>query len=402
MARLIKGATAVALGLSLAAAARSGEALHVDLAKDASTPTLVYDDARGYGFEPGSPRSRFSMKAGEGNFRVTARFTRAPPASGTLIIRAEQRRHMFTTGPDADGRAWPTSTSFVVNVRTPALPALPENATGGSGVALKSRELGSATWDDKLSLEFSPDAAAIESLTIEAVSVPTLYLAGDSTVTDQPLAPNGSWGQFLTLFFDDRIALANHAESGETLKSFVTEMRLAKLLSTLRGGDWVMIQFGHNDQKTQWPQTYADADSTYRAWLRTYIAEIRRSGATPLLVTSPERRNFDERGHIVPSLGGYPEAMRAVARDEHVALIDLNAMSIRYYEALGPERAPAAFADQGRDHTHHSAEGAWSLASLIVAGLRAADPALTAGLENHLRADLPTFDPAHPAAPPPL
>jgi lysophospholipase L1-like esterase len=89
----------------------------------------------------------------------------------------------------------------------------------------------------------------------------------------------------LPRFFDDGIAIANHAESGETLKSFVTALRLDKLLSTLRAGDWVMVQFGHNDQKTQWPQTFADAATTYRSWLRTYIAEIRRRGATPILVT---------------------------------------------------------------------------------------------------------------------
>ena len=74
-----------------------------------------------------------------------------------------------------------------------------------------------------------------------------------------------------------------------------------------------------------------------RSWLRTYVAEVRRRGATPILVTSPERRNFDAAGRIVPSLGEYPDAVRAVAREESVALIDLNPMSIRFYEALGPE-----------------------------------------------------------------
>ena len=162
----------------------------------------------------------------------------------------------------------------------------------------------------------------------------------------------------LPRFFGAGIAIANHAESGETLKSFVTELRLDKLLSTLKPGDWVMIQFGHNDQKIQWPQTYAEAATTYRSWLRTYIAEIRRRGATPILVTSPERRNFDAQGRIVPTLGEYPDAVRAVAREEGVALIDLNPMSVRFYEALGPEVSPRAFADEGRDKTHHNEYGA--------------------------------------------
>ena len=276
-----------------------------------------------------------------------------------------------------------------MNVRTAELAPLPANATGGTKVALKPRELGSATWDDKLTWK-SRVTRRCARCASSRWSVPTLYLAGDSTVTDQGVAPSASWGQMLPQFFAPGIAIANHAESGETLKSFVTELRLDKLLSTLRAGDWVMIQFGHNDQKVQWPQTYAEAATTYRSWLRTYIAEVRRRGATPLLVTSPERRNFDEQGRIVPSLGDYPDAVRAVAREEGVALIDLNPLSVRFYEKLGPEVSPRAFADEGRDKTHHNEYGADALAGMVVEGLRAADPALTAGLERHLsHADSP-------------
>jgi len=162
-----------------------------------------------------------------------------------------------------------------------------------------------------------------------------------------------------------------------------------------------MIQFGHNDQKTQWPQTYAEAATTYRSWLRTYIAEVRRRGATPILVTSPERRNFDATGHIEPSLAEYAEAVRAVAREESVAVIDLNPMSVRFYEALGPEVSPRAFADEGRDKTHHNEYGAYALARMVVEGLRSADPQLTAGLAKHLAADAGNFDPSHPSPPPP-
>ena len=89
-------------------------------------------------------------------------------------------------------------------------------------------------------------------------------------------------------------------------------------------------------------------------------------------MTSPDRRNFDDSGHVVSTLGDYPEAMRTVAREEHVALIDLNAMSRRFYEALGPEISPRAFADDGRDKTHFNEFGAWSLARCVVEGLRAA------------------------------
>jgi lysophospholipase L1-like esterase len=249
-------------------------------------------------------------------------------------------------------------------------------------VALKGREVDSPTWDDKLTLTLEP--GQLVSLRIAAADVPTLFLAGDSTVTDQGVAPAASWGQMLPVHFAPDIGIANHAESGETLKSFVTELRLDKLLSGLEAGDWVMIQFGHNDQKVQWPQTYADAATTYRSWLRTYIAEVRRRGATPILVTSPERRNFDDAGRIVPSLGQYPDAVRAVAREEQVALIDLTPRSVRFYETLGPDQAPRAFADDGRDRTHHNEFGAAALAGFVIDGLRAADGAFTGGLENHL------------------
>jgi lysophospholipase L1-like esterase len=340
----------------------------------------LYDTSRGFGFEPDAP-SKFSVRLPEGNYRVTMQFNSSPKRAHARVL-AEQRRLMR---PDFIVRDSPRQ-EFIVNIRAASLAPLPANAPGGTRVALKPREIGSPTWDDKLTVEIVGDAV-LRTLKVAPVDLPTLYLAGDSTVTDQGTAPNASWGQMLPPWFAPDIAIANHAESGETLKSFVTELRLDKLLSTLKADDWVMIQFGHNDQKVQWPQTYAEAATTYRAWLRTYIAEVRRRGATPILVTSPERRNFDEAGHIVPTLGDYPEAVRAVAREERVALVDLTPASVRFYETLGPGESPRAFADEGRDKTHHNEFGAASLAGLVVEGLRAADHSLTAGLETHLTPD---------------
>jgi lysophospholipase L1-like esterase len=380
--------------LLLPAAVGAGGALRFDFGKDGNAADHPsYDESRGFGFEAtnaGAPE-KFSIKVPEGNYRLTLTLAGRIGAAG-LIIDAEQRRRMIEL------RATPRrAVSFLVNVRFPELAALPLNAAGGTRVILKPREIGSANWDDKLTLAFSPDASAVAAIVVEPASPPTLYLAGDSTVTDQPTAPNASWGQFLTAYFDDRVAVANHAESGESLKSFVTGMRLAKLLSGLREGDWVMIQFGHNDQKSQWPQTYADAATTYRAWLRTYIAEIRGRGATPLLVTSPERRNFDTDGRIRPTLAEYAAAMRAVAKQERVALLDLNALSIRLYESLGPGVAPRAFADGGDDHTHHNEYGARQLARCVIEALRGANSALTGGLEKHITAA--RFDVADPPLP---
>jgi lysophospholipase L1-like esterase len=289
--------------------------------------------------------------------------------------------------------------SFIVNVRTPVLTPPPANAPGAPEVRLPSAEINSPDWDKNLTVDIPGCAALVTNVIVEPVHVPTVYLVGDSTVTDVPQGPGASWGQMLPGFFKPDVAIANHAKSGASLKSFLAELRLDKVLSTLGPGDWLMIQFGHNDQKKQWPQTYAEADTTYKAYLRAYISEARRKGAVPVLITSPERGNFDESAQVTDSLEGYPDAVRAVARDESVALIDLNAMSKTFYEALGPGRAPLAFRDDGRDKTHHSDYGAYELARMVVTGIRKVDPALAGGLATHLLPDAVAFDPRKPDPP---
>jgi len=370
--------------------------LHFDFGEQGNVaPTDLYDADRGYGFEPTSPHSpapRFSVRLPEGNFRVTLRLgDRHAPSETT--VKAEARRLMLERVSTARGKL--TTRSFVVNVRTPALAPPPANAPGGPAVRLNPHEIGNPTWDDKLTLEFLGPAAKVRSLIIEPADVPTVYLAGDSTVTDQPVGPGASWGQMLPRFFGPGIAVANHAASGETLKSFLTALRLDKILSSLRAGDWLMIQFGHNDEKAQWPQTYVEAGTTYRAYLGAYIAEARRRGATPILITSAERRNFDPAGHIINSHGDYPDAVRALAAEQSVPLIDLHSMSRTLYEALGPDRAALAFNDQGRDLTHHDNYGAYELARLVVAAIRHTEPRLA----EYLAADAGELDPAHPDPP---
>ncbi|MFE8583539.1 rhamnogalacturonan acetylesterase [Sphingomonas sp. NCPPB 2930] len=342
-----------------------------------------------HGFE-GDPHL-FSVAVPPGNYAVTVTLGDPARASDTTI-KAESRRLMLEAVRTRAGEF--VTRRFIVNVRTPALAPPPANAPGGDAVRLKPREIGSFTWDDRLTLEILGPAPALRRVSVAPVEVPTLFLLGDSTVTDQPAEPAASWGQMLPAFLTPTIAVANHAESGETLKSFLTELRLDKVLASARPGDVAMIQFGHNDQKAQWPQTYADAATTYRAYLRTYIAELRRRGVTPILVTSPERRQWSADGHIRPSLGDYPAAVRAVAAEAAVPVIDLNADSIRFYEALGKDRAPLAFNDQGRDATHHDNYGAWVLARDVAERMRA-----IGSLGRFVRSDLPPFDPSHPPAP---
>jgi lysophospholipase L1-like esterase len=360
------------------------------------TPELgAYEARRGYGYDlgtaprPGEP-FYFSVRVPEGNWAVTV--TLGGPQAGDTTIKAESRRLMLEGLRTAAGER--RQESFVVNVRTPALPPPPLNAPGGSQVRLNDREQGALHWDDKLTLEINGSAPAVQEVRIAPASdVVTVYMAGDSTVTDQPFEPAASWGQMLPRFFDARVAVANHAESGETLKSFLTGLRWDKILSTLRSGDYVLIQFGHNDSKAQWPQTYAEAGTTYDAYLRAYLAEVRRRGATPVLLSSVHRRSFASDGRIQNTHGPYLEAVRSVAAEERIAFIDLAAMSATFYEALGPALAPAAFNDGGKDPTHHNNYGAYQLARAVVAGLRATG----LPLRNHLIDEANNF---HPEAPP--
>lgn len=345
----------------------------------------------GYGFEPGATDAGFlfSVAVPEGNYRVTVRLGDRQSA-GLTSVKAEARRLMLRDVATRKGAF--REVSFLVNVRTPQLAPPPDTAPGGVTVQTKPREQRSYAWDEKLTLEFLGQPK-VASITVAPVEAPTLYLVGDSTVTDQRYEPAASWGQMLPNMLDDKVVVANHAESGETLKSFLTELRLAKVLSRMKRGDWLFIQFGHNDQKANWPQTYADPIFTYPAYLRAYIAEARARGAHPVLVTSPERRNFDANGKIMDTLGDYPKAVRAVAQAEDVPLIDLNDASRAIYEALGPEVAPFAFNDGGKDKTHHNNYGAWLLASAVAEQVRAQIDELA----PHVM--MPAFDPAHPPLP---
>ncbi len=363
----------------------------------AVSPAEAYAADRGYGYDLGTAPTHdgapffFSVAVPEGNYRVTVAFGDATAASANTV-KAESRQLMLENVATQPGEF--ATRSFFVNVRDHRLPPPEKNAPGGTAVVLNERETGLLRWDDKLTLEFNGAAPRVARVAVEPAGVPAVFLTGDSTVTDQPAEPGASWGQMLPRFLPG-VAIANHAESGETLKSFLTGLRLAKVLGQLKAGDYLFIQFGHNDQKQQWPQTYAEAHTTYPAYLRVYVAEARRRGATPVLVTSPQRRTFDGAGKIRNSHGDYPAAVRAVAAELNVPLIDLEKMSIAFYEALGPEKAPLAFSAGGRDITHHDNYGAYELAKCIAQGIR--DARLP--LARFLAEDFTGFDPAHPDAP---
>lgn len=366
-----------------------------DVAVQADT---AYSRERGHGFEASEARNAaglpyfFSVDLPEGNYRVTA--TLGAAAASDTTIKAELRRLQLDSVKLPAGAS--ETRTFIVNVRTANIAAAPGVEAGR--VKLKEREIASEAWawDRRLTLELNGTQPALRRLAIEPVSVPTVYLLGDSTVADQSGEPYASWGQMLPALFKPTVAVSNHAESGETFRDSLARRRIDKILSTLQPGDTVLLQFGHNDQKQQ--KDGSGNAETYKAELRTHAERILARGGIPVVVSSMERRNFDAAtGKLKPSLTEYASAARSVAQDMKLAFIDLNAMSIQFYEALGPERSQLAHPmNNGKlDNTHHNNYGAMQLARLVALGLWEARVPVAA----QLRDDLGAISAAQPPAP---
>jgi lysophospholipase L1-like esterase len=272
-------------------------------------------------------------------------------------------------------------------------------------IKLKSREYAYRHWDNLLTLEFNdslPKVCAVEITPNQKAA--TVFLAGNSTVVDQDREPWAAWGQMIPRFFEPgAVAIANYAESGETMKAFARERRLDKIWAQAKTGDYLFIEFTHNDQKPG--GNHLDPFTTYKETIKEWIAEAHKRGMTPVLVTSMHRRNFDSTRHIVNTLLEYPEAMRQTAKEENVALIDLNAMSKTMYEAWGPEQSIKAFVHYPantfpgqetalQDNTHFSPYGAYELARCVVKGIAAA----RLPIAKYLIKEKIAFNPAHPDA----
>jgi lysophospholipase L1-like esterase len=321
----------------------------------------------------------FSTDIAEGNYKVTVTLGDKAGESTTTLL-AETRRLMIEKVHTDAGQF--ATVDFIVNVRSSRVPPPPTNAPGGSEVRLNFLDQ-PMTWDDKLTLEFTNSRPCVQKIEIHPVTVPTIFIMGDSTVTDQPRDPGASWGQMLPVFFKDTVAVANHATSGETMKSSITGLRLDKVLSQMKKGDYLLCQFGHNDEKASWPQTYVEPETTFKAYMSVYIAEARRRGATPVMISMMERKN----GINGNTHGGFPQAYEELAVEQKVAFIDNWKNSKTMYAAMGTD-VDAAF----NDATHHKDYGAYEIAKLVAQGLR--DNNLP--IAKELRDDFKPFDPAHP------
>jgi lysophospholipase L1-like esterase len=365
-------------------------------------PDTTYDAARGYGFEPGhSQAAYFSLDLPEGNYKVTVTLgdDKAPT---TTTIKSELRRLMLENVATKAGET--VTRSFIVNVKTPQIAAVAGVAAGEVKLKVPRESVQEAwNWDQRLTLEFNGVRPAVRSLQIEPAEVPTLFLLGDSTVCDQPGEPYNSWGQMLPRFFKPGVAVANHGESGETYRDSLGRRRIDKIVSSMKPGDTILMQFGHNDQK-QIKDGKGGPFTTYKAEIKAHVDMVRARGGLPVLVSSMERRGFDAQGKVIPSLADYAEAARQSAKELGLPYIDLNAMSKTLYEALGPEGSKAAFAEPapGRlDNTHHNSYGSYELAKAVVVGLRQAGVPVAAQVVDGFRFDPSQPDPVSAFAVPP-
>ena len=210
-----------------------------------------------------------------------------------------------------------------------------------------------------------------------------IVLVGDSTVASYPNPPKDrpdltGWGQVFGECFNDRVTVSNHAQSGRSTKSFIAEGLWQKALDAR--GDYVFIQFGHNDSHTKDGKPVVDPDTAFPDYLRQYIDQSRAAGAKPVLVTPVARRTF-VGGKIHTGLQPYADAMLKVGKEKGVPVIDLHAASMALFDRLGDERSTDLTASAS-DRTHFSRKGARTIARLVADALPKTVPELQPWLKD--------------------
>ncbi len=225
------------------------------------------------------------------------------------------------------------------------------------------------------------------NLTSEKVRI---FLIGDSTVANKPIEdnPERGWGMMLPKYFNNDVTIENHAKNGRSTKSFRAEGLWDSVMVKLKEGDYVFIQFGHNDSKKEDSTRFADANTTYRENLTKFVAECRSKGAKPVLITPVMRRRFDEKGNFYDVHGDYPKVVREVAKALNVPLLDLHKKSEILIKSYGAEGSKKLFLHidscvykslpKGKkDDTHFSETGATKVAELVVEGIKELNLELT-------------------------
>ena len=365
-----------------------------DLTK--SQPVYTTESGFGYDILPAPTKQSsnepfyFSVKVDDGNYRIKVELG-SKKRVGETTVRAEGRRLMVHNVATKKGKF--VTYEFVVNKRSPRI-------DDKSRVRIKEREKDYLAWDDKLTLEFNGDAPAVKSIHIERDDqCPTIYLCGNSTVVDQNNEPWASWGQMITRWFGPEVAVSNHAESGLTARTFIAAGRLDKIMTTLKKGDYVFVEFGHNDEKEKKPGDGAWYHYVYN--LKIFVDKVRSKGADIVFCTPTQRRAFDSDNKTIRNTHGeFPAAMLSVAEREKVPVIDLNGMTKIFFETLGYEDSKRALVHYpkelyGRelaDNTHFNPYGAYEVAKCVVMGMKQ----LQLPIVQYLRPDWQDFNPAQP------
>ena len=213
---------------------------------------------------------------------------------------------------------------------------------------------------------------------------PTIYGIGDSTMANKTKPeenPERGWGQMLPLFFNDNITIDNRAQNGRSTRSFIAEKRWDDILKTLKKGDYVFIQFGHNDQKEKDSTRYTNPHTAYRHNLIRFVEETRAKGATPILFSSIVRRNFNEKGVLISTHGEYTMEVRLVAQEYNVPFIDMEYYTELLEQSYGPEKSKQLhlhfkageipyYKEDKADDTHLGVKGATEVAKIAVEELK--------------------------------
>lgn len=360
----------------------------------------VYSVGKGYGYdlvdyakpEVGKP-CFFSVALPDGNYKVTIVIGQKKKA-GNTTVKAEQRR-LFLEDITTHKGEFQTYT-FTINKRGPVV-----SNEDASKVEVRGKTLG-INWDEKLTFEFNGTQPSVSSIKIEpAENVTTLYVVGNSTVVDQDFEPWASWGQMITRWFGEEVSIANYAESGWRMTTLMNSKRLRQMLPRMKQGDYIFIEFGHNDMKEK--QAGAGAYYNFATQLKTLVDMVREKGVTPIFVTPTQRRNFDENGKIRETHGDYPDAMRWVGQRENVPVIEVHDLTRTLFETLGVEDSkqtlvhyPAnTFPNQTAelaDNTHFSNYGAYEISKMVVEGMKQ----LNLPFAKYIRSDFKSYDPSHP------
>lgn len=209
----------------------------------------------------------------------------------------------------------------------------------------------------------------------------TIYTIGDSTMANyqEDRFPLTGWAQVLSYYFDRKTIINNHASSGRSTKSFISEGRWATVYQSLKPNDYVFIQFGHNDIKVNDSTRYTDPNTLYKENLQKFVNETRSKGAIPILFTSIARRAFNNDGILNDhTLDAYLSTVKEVSDSMGVIMVDMNKLTTDFINKLGAEDSKAIYfwvdpndryPEGKKDNTHLSYDGAHAFAKLVLRNL---------------------------------